>query len=119
VIATGNRRRDIAVSRWKIVTLVIALFASVGVQLGMALFGPEPGMPGKGCPAAGPVGTVGARTAPAGALDVPVIPQRDGRLLINVPDSRMDRAIVGTQQDANDLWRILYGAPYPAGRPTP
>lgn len=64
------------------------------------------------CPSAAPTTT----TPVDGGVDVPTIPQPDGSLLIDAPGSRMDRAVVSTQQDANDLWRILYGAPWPAGR---
>ena len=114
-IVAGNGTKAVAVSRRKTI-LFLALICAMASQIGVLLGGLELGLWGKGCgPAAPPVATVGASTAPTGALDVPVIPQRNGTLLINVPDSRMDQAIVHSQQDANDLWRILYGAPYPAG----
>jgi hypothetical protein len=82
------------------------------------------GSTGDGCTGTGTVRTVSPSPSPSrgdtstptsSGVDVPTIPQPDGSLLIDAPGSRMDRAVVRTQQDADDLWRILYGAPYPSG----
>jgi hypothetical protein len=98
---------------------VSALAATAGLAAGVGLGAttaragcrPAPPSPGRL--------TTSPSSSAAGVVDVPVIPRPDGALLINVPHSRLDRAAVRTQQDANDLWRILYGTPYPTGRPKP
>jgi hypothetical protein len=91
----------------------LAAVAGLVAGVGLAAITIEPGCR-PGTPAVGR-----AAASPAAAADVPVIGRPDGRLVIDVPHSRVDRAVVRTQQDANDLWRILYGTPYPTGRPTP
>jgi hypothetical protein len=45
--------------------------------------------------------------------DVPVIPRIDGGVTIDVPGSRVDRASVRDQANANALWQLDYGVPYP------